>query len=245
MDRPAPGINALLGRVEVRVVTCEATFELRQGHPTISGAGRKPTRVEVSAPGCTIGRGSEADLQVVGPDARDVSRLHLFLQPSGRQWTVTDIGSRNHTSEVDPETGGWRRVGRDRPLPIEPKMLLNLGGRMFLRFDLKYDARAGATTTGPAEGEPLGAARVRPLRLENAAEALMARRRIDRRDGRPPSTAELLSLVDCERAELFRRLRELKELPEIAVYTPRDRAELCEALERAFPYLLAPRPGGP
>jgi len=225
------------------VVRCDAAFNLPQKASSVHGSGPHPTRVEVTAPGCIIGRGGEADLQVVGPDSHGASRRHLLLQPSGRQWTVTDCGSRNHTLEVDPESGGWRRIGPDRPLPVEPGMRLNLGGRLILRFDLLFAKGVDGTTTGTAEGGPAGAGRVRPVELEEVAEALLARRRRDRSDRLPPSTAELVDQVNFERATLFRRLRDLKQLPEIASFAPGDRGELCDALERAFPYLLAPRPG--
>ncbi|HEU5104380.1 MAG TPA: FHA domain-containing protein [Solirubrobacterales bacterium] len=231
--------------MEVRVVMCEATFQLGDWHPSVSGSGPRPTRVEVTAPGCTIGRGGEADLQVVGPDSRGASRRHLLLQPSGRQWTVTDVGSRNHTLEVDPSNGDWKRVGPNRPLPVESEMLLNLGGRLILRFDQIVSVSADGTTTGSARGGPIGAARVRPVQLEEVAAALLARRRADRADRQAPSTAELLALVDCERATLFRRLSELKQLPEVAAVGASGRGDLCDALERAFPYLLASRSGGP
>jgi hypothetical protein len=231
--------------VEVRVVQCEASFELRPERFSVHGSGPRPTCVEVAQPGCIIGRGKEADLGLVGPDCTSVSRSHLLLQPSGRQWTVTDLDSTKHTFEMGPEDRTWRKIPPDWPLPVEPEMKLRLGHRLMLRFDLMPSKGAAGTTTGTAEGGPSGCGRIRSLALEEVALALLARRRADPLDLRPPSEAELLRLVSFERAQLYRLLGGLKALPEIAAFAPADRSGLCEALAATFPYLLAPRSNDP
>jgi hypothetical protein len=240
-----PGVVSLLGRVEVRVVRSEACFDLSPGGFSVHGVGPKPTRVEVSPPGCTIGRGRDADLVVTGRDCASVSRCHLLLQPFGRQWIVADLRSSKQTFEVAPDPGGWRRVPANRPLPVEPQMKLRLGHRLQLRFDLiPSEGDAGDTTTRSADGAPVGSGRIRSSNLEELAIALLARRRADPLDWRTPSTPELVASVPFERATVFRLQNELKELPEIAPYSPADRGELCEALAAAFPYLLASVPNG-
>jgi pSer/pThr/pTyr-binding forkhead associated (FHA) protein len=240
MSEVTPGIRALLGAVEVRVAQSAASFARAGEHPTVSRP--HPNRAEIQTPGCTIGRGESADLQLVGPGSNDVSRRHLLLQPHGRQWIVSDCGSKNGTLEVDPETNDWRRLGHDFPIPIAPGMNLNLGGQVILRFDLLGEPGVEGTTTGSSQDRLLREQRVRPLELEELARALLAPRRVDRTNRTPPSDTELTAALFVGKETVHRRRRRLLRLPEIAATAPKNRAQLCDALERAFPYLTAPEP---
>lgn len=235
------GIEALLGRVQVGIAgTSVATFEFKPGHPTVEGKGSVAT---IIAPGGTIGRGDRDDLRVVGPASREVSRGHLLVQPSGRQWTVTDCGSRNLTYEEDFEEGGWRQLPSDFPIPVTKGLVLGLGEQLQLRFGLIPPALPGGTTTGRRGNKGMAPERVRPVELERVAAALLGPRRANRLDRRVPSDKELTAELFMPKATLHRRFEKLAELPGVEVQ-PGDRKNLTDALEQAFPYLLAAPPPG-
>jgi hypothetical protein len=242
MNEVTPGVQALLGRLKVCVVGSAATFELTPGHPTVSGAGAHPTVAEIGPPEATVGRGDKADLRLVGPASKGVSRVHLLVQPAGRQWTVTDCQSSNGTYEEDSDSGGWRPVPADFPVPVAPELLLCLDEDLLLRFELGPLAADGQTTAKKGVGPRARMQRIHPPELERAAAAILAPRRANPRDGRTPSVAELASVLSVSEQTVYRRLAALRELDEIPTLMEGHAPDLAAALELAFPYLLAPSP---
>lgn len=223
---PKPGFDALATRLRVRVENSSATFE-------VDG---EPVKVhEVTSPGATLGRGEDVDLRLVGPATVGISRRHLLLRPLGRRWTVTDCDTTNRTHEEDPDSGNWRDLPIDVPVPVEDGMLLCLGSELLLRFEVAAVQAAGGMTpeldTGPV--------RIRPSELEEVALALLAPRRGVGGEQATPSTKELAVRLGRPRAEIKQGLRRLRALPRVKALEPKRGAdELAGALERAFPYLL-------
>lgn len=229
--RSSPGIEALLGKVRLRVAACEASFEIGDLHPASA---------DVAPPGAVVGRGDDADLRLVGPAGESVSRRHLLIQPAGRQWAAIDCGSTHGTWEPD-ERAGWRRLPAGRPIPVSTGLLLALGPELRLRLEIERAPLAGATTDPRRGRSPHGAAdRVRPHSLELVALALLRPRRADPRVHSVPEIGELIADLHLGKSSLYRAFRELRELPEISAQEPgRPTGELADALAAAFPYLRA------
>lgn len=240
----SPGMEALLGRLRVCVASPPSeAFELKPGHPTVSGVGPRPMSAEITAPGATIGRGTDADLRLVGPASEDVSRRHLLVRASGRQWTVTDCGSENHTYEEDVDSRSWREVASDFPIPVSHGLMLLLGPELLLRFELLAVPVEGRTTARRGPGSRVGAQRIRPPALEEVAALLLSLRRANARDRRVPSIAVMESTLCQSHSTVYRRLKALRELDEVApLLTGEDPSQTADALELAFPYLLAASP---
>src|SRR4051812_27299110 len=105
MPDPPAGLDALLGGLRLRIVGCDATFELATGDGVLH-----PLTTEVRFPGATVGRGTDSDVRVVGPASTGVSRRHLLIEPRGPQWRMRDLSSRNGTWEPRDADEGWERV---------------------------------------------------------------------------------------------------------------------------------------
>lgn len=239
MSDLSPGMAALLGRLYVRVGRCEASFELAPGRSTVRGSGPHPSRVEIVAPGAVIGRGSDVDLRLVGGASESISRRHLLVTASGRQWTVADRSSAGTYEEGDGPSG-WQRLPRDFPLPVEDGMVLCLGDELLLRFELEEVAPGGATTAPRGSSRKVGAERIRPRELEEVAAALLAPRRADGRDTAVPPVSELTKTLSMSRAAVYRRAAELRRLDEVApLVTGNDLESTARAVAIAFPYLVA------
>jgi FHA domain len=237
----SPGVEALLGRLFVHVVSPPfTTFEPRPGHPSAADGGPRPIVAEIRGFGAIIGRGTDADHRLVGPGSEHISRRHLLVRTSGRQWTVMDCGSENHTYEEDPDSGTWRELAGDFPIPAEHGLLLLLGPELILRFELLPVTAEGPTTAPQGSGARAARQRIRPLDLENAAAALLSLRRADARDRRVPSIPEMMVALNQSKSTVHRRLQGLRELDEVAaVLIDNGTSQTADALEIAFPYLLA------
>jgi hypothetical protein len=220
----APGFDVLLGRLRVRIVHCEASFEVNGLHPRVQ---------EIEPPGATIGRSPDADLRVVGPDAGDISRVHLAVWTSAWQWTVADRHTTNGTCEAADVTGGWRSLP-SFPIPIADRLDLRLGSSLRLRLEVMADGPAGSPTpdADPSRGR---ARRIGPPELEQLARALLAGHR---GAGATPSAEQLAVSFFVSRATIYRRLEELRELPEMnSVARGRSPSQIADALAAVFPYL--------
>lgn len=233
-EEPLRGLDSLLGSVRVRVEGDGGSFVVAGEHSAVH---------DVRPPGAVIGVGPEADARLTGRAAEGkVSRRHLVVRPSGREWTVADWGSTNGTHEVDAESGAWRALPPEVPVPVEDGMLLCLGPDLVVRLELCIPAPAGGAT--PRVGGPGSRqARIRPPALERLAIALLERRRADPADRAIPSTEHLARTLSAERKAVKRGLRDLRELaPVQACLTGKHPEQLADALELAFPYLVASRP---
>jgi hypothetical protein len=245
MSDLSPGMTALLGRLHVLIGKCEASFELAPGHPTVRGNGPHPSRAEILVPGATIGRGSDADLRLVGAASEGISRRHLLVMASGRQWTVADRSSVGTYEESDGPSG-WQRLPEDFPLPVEDGMVLCLGDELLLRFELEEAAPGGATTAPRGSSRRVGAERIRPRELEVVAAALLASSRAGGRGSAIPPVSELAETLAMSRAAVYRRAADLRRLDEVApLVIGNDLEGTARAVAIAFPYLVAASGGSP
>jgi hypothetical protein len=234
-------MESMLGLVRLRIGRCEATFEIDAEHPTDADHPARvehPTFCKVKAPGALLGRAPDADVRLVGPASEEVSRHHLLLRPSGRQWLFADVGSANGTWEHAID-GSWRRVQSDLPLPVENGMWLRLGAKFIVQLEVDVRPPRGGATPKSAAGPDLRPLRIREPELEEVARALLSSRRLDPRDRSAPSVAELGAMFSYERATVYRRLRALRDLVEPPP-AGKGTDRLADALERDYPYLRAP-----
>jgi hypothetical protein len=239
-----PGMAALLGRLRVWVASPPPNaFELGTQHPTVLASGRRPVVAEITAPGAVIGRGTDADLRLAGPASEDTSRRHLVVRPTDRQWTVANCNPKSLTYEEDEESRSWQRTASAFPISLEDGQVLLLGSEFLLRFELLAVPIEGRTTARKEAGPRVFSQRIRPASLENTAMALLSYRRADPQDRRVPSLAEMEGALFQSRANVYRRLKQLRERDEVAqLLTGTDWSHIADALELAFPYLRVPNP---
>lgn len=227
--RPSAGMESLLGVVQLRIGRCEARFEIDGLHRT---------ECKVAVPGALLGRAPDADVRLVGAAAERISRHHLLLRPSGRQWLFADVGSVNGTWE-EARDGSWRRVQPDLPAPVVDGMWLRLGPKLVISLEVVVRPPEGGSTPGSEPGPGQRRLRIREPELEEVARALLARRRLDPRDRSAPSADELAATLFCARATVYRRLDALRDVLDTPPAGKRT-DQLADALQIDYPYLRAP-----
>jgi hypothetical protein len=246
MDSPT-GIQALAGRLRLRIVGGEAWFEVARP----GGEDMHFLTAVVGPPAATIGCGADADHRLGGSSTRGMSRRHLVVQPAGRQWTVLDC-SKNGTREVVAGKGGreWRRLTRDFPIPVAAGMRLALGAGLELKLELIQPAGPGSTTVTEDEFLAPSGERVPTFELERIARALLAPRQAGVQT--IPAVTGLAEDLDMSRQDLHRKITALGDLPEVKPLLEgkartrqgRRSQDIADALAIAFPYLTAPGPAG-
>ncbi len=229
----SPGMVAHLGRVRLRVAGGVGRILAGEGTTTV---------VDVGPPGAIIGRDAIADVRICG-DGDRVSRRHALLQPIGRFWVLSDLGS-THGTTVSVEGEPVVDLPPDVPFPVLGGERVTLAGVMTLRAEIHGQPGDAPTT---AHGRTLAQL---PERLTNPdhqrlADALTKPRRQNPWSESFPTVDELADALHCSRRTVYNWLDQLSGLPAVARHLPDGRLSAPQrvgiAVSRAFPYLIGPR----
>jgi hypothetical protein len=213
VDGPAalsPGMLAHLGWVRLRVIG---------GHGRIVKGHGTTTYVDVRPPGAIIGRDAIADVRICSDEER-VSRRHALLQPIGRFWVLSDLGS-THGTTVSADDGRVIEIPSDVPFPILGGERITLADALTMRAEIHGRPRPGVAPTSPSGQSPAE----RPQRLLNPdhqrlADALTKGRREDPRSEFYPTAEELASTLNCSRRTVYNWLEQLSAVTVVSRHLP-------------------------
>lgn len=240
MEALTPGLATLVGQLELRVVDCEASFEVtREANDT--GDALHPASVVVPPPGGVVGCNPDADWRVAGTAARGVSRRHLVLRATDAGWTARDCSSNGTFEWIEDDEARWARLPANLAVPLHDGVRLSLGPELRLRVKLLAKTLPPNMTPRMGPPRPAGSSRVRPPELELLAAALLAPRRAGRRDLAVPPLSELLEELNVARSTLYEHAKRLRALPEVKPHVEgrgHGLDDTADAVAHAFPYLL-------
>lgn len=224
MQSLTAAMRAALGHLQLRI---------RRG-PAFLGTDGEPTGYrDVYPPGAVVGRGEEADLQVLDEDDY-VSRRHVVVESTGLQWYVRDLGSSHGTSVLV--------CGRTIALPRGGTMPIGAGDTVVLARTSAFEVtvisspRSGRRTR---DAPPAGTGRLDDPLLFALVYELLRLRRENATSHRGLTTAQLADCLGLGQRAVQLRLKKLAQIDQISQRLPENPNlhDYAVASAAVYPYL--------